>query len=128
MTVGADGKPDPATTKRFMREGNVYPGVKIAEGPDGFLYYASLFSKEGAGEGEIHRIAYKPNSPIARVEAKPPYGEYDGSGEFKTTVDAGKSTDPDSDPLTYEWDLDEDGVFEKSGSEKTQPLTFTEAE
>ena len=128
MGVGADGKPDPATTERFMREGKVYPGVKIAEGPDGYLYYASLFSEEGAGEGEIHRIAYKPNSPVAKLEAKPPYGLYDSGDEFETTVDAGKSTDPNGDPLIYEWDLDEDGTFEVSGSAKTQTLTFTEAE
>jgi glucose/arabinose dehydrogenase len=130
MLPGEDGKPDPSTTQRFMREGNVYPGVKIGEGPDGFLYYASLFSEEGKGEGEIHRIAYKPNSPVARLEAKPPYGLYDGSEEFKTTVDAGKSTDPNSDPLTYEWDLNEDGVFGDGvvPGASEQPLTFNEAE
>ncbi|HKF83676.1 MAG TPA: PQQ-dependent sugar dehydrogenase [Solirubrobacterales bacterium] len=126
MLEGEDGRPDPSTTQRFMREGSVYPGVKIAEGPDGFLYYASLFSEEGKGEGEIHRIAYKPNSPIARVEAKPPSGLYDGSSEFETIVDAGKSSDPNGDPLSYEWDTDEDGVYEVGGS--SEPLTFTKAE
>jgi glucose/arabinose dehydrogenase len=125
---GEDGKPDPAKTERFMREGKVYPGVKIGEGPGGYLYYASLFSDEGDGDGEIHRIAYRPNSPVARLEAKPPYGDYDGSGNFKTTVDASKSSDPTGDALTYEWDLDEDGIFEISGSAKTQALTFTKAE
>jgi glucose/arabinose dehydrogenase len=129
MLSGADGKPDPSTAQRFMREGSgVYPGVKISEGPGGYLYYASLFSDEGKGEGAIHRIAYKPNSPIARVEAKPPYGLYDGSGKFERTVDASKSSDPNGDPLNYEWDLNEDGVFEISGSENTQVVTYTEAE
>lgn len=129
MLPGEDGKPDPSTTQRFMREGSgVYPGVKIAEGPGGYLYYASLFSEEGKGEGEIHRIAYKPNSPVARVEAKPPYGLYNGSEKFEATVDASKSSDPNGDPLTYEWDLNEDGVFEISGSAKTQPVTYTKAE
>ncbi|HET8954393.1 MAG TPA: PQQ-dependent sugar dehydrogenase [Solirubrobacterales bacterium] len=128
MEAGGDGKPDPSTAKRFLREGSVYAGVKIAEGPGEFLYYASLFSEEGKGEGEIHRIAYKPNSPVARVEGKPPHGLYNGSGKFETTVDASKSSDPNGDPLTYEWDLNEDGVFEISGSAKTQPVTYTEAE
>jgi glucose/arabinose dehydrogenase len=128
MREGSNGKPDPLTAKRFLRDGTVYPGVKISEGPGEYLYYASLFSEEGKGPGEIHRIAYRPNSPVARVEAKPPYGLYNGSGKFETTVDASKSSDPNGDPLTYEWDLNEDGVFEISGSEKTQPLTYNEAE
>ncbi|HET9196802.1 MAG TPA: PQQ-dependent sugar dehydrogenase [Solirubrobacterales bacterium] len=128
MLEGQDGKPDPATTQRFMREGSVYPGVKIAEGPDGYLYYATLFSEEGKGEGEIHRIAYKPNSPVARLKATPAFGSYDGGGKFKATVDASESSDPNADPLTYEWDLDEDGVFEIGGSEETQPVEYTEAE
>lgn len=128
MFPGADGKPDPSTAKRFMREGRVYPAVELSEGPGGYLYYASLASDEGAGDGEIHRIAYRPNSPAAKLEAKPPYGLYDSGGEFETTVDASASTDPNGDPLTYEWDLNEDGIFEISGSAKTQTLTFTKAE
>jgi glucose/arabinose dehydrogenase len=130
MDAGEDGKPDPSTARRFMREGSVYAGVKISEGPGDYLYYASLFSEEGKGEGEIHRIAYKPNSPIARLEAKPPFGLYDGSDKFEMTVDASKSSDPNSDPLNYEWDLNEDGVFGDGvvPGASGQALTFTEAE
>jgi glucose/arabinose dehydrogenase len=127
MYPGADGKPDPTTTERFLREGNVYPGVKIAESPDGYLYYADLLSEEGAGDGEIHRIAYKPKSPVAKLKATPPYGLYDGSGKFETVLDAGESVDPEGKALTYEWDLNEDGVFEVAGGE-TQDLTFTKAQ
>ncbi len=127
MYPGADGKPDPATTERFLREGNIYPGVKIAEGPDHFLYYADLLS-EGGIDGSIHRIAYRPHSPVAKLKGTPPFGPYDGSNEFHTVLDAGESSDPDGHPLTYEWDLDEDGVFEISGSDTTQARTFTKAE
>jgi glucose/arabinose dehydrogenase len=127
MFPGNDGKPDPETTERFMREGKIYPGVEISEGPDGYLYYASLSSDEGLGDGEIHRIAYRPNSPTAKLEAKPSFGLYDGDGDFETVLDASKSSDPNGDPLSYEWDLDEDGNFEKVGSE-AQALVFTEAE
>lgn len=125
MFPGEDGKPDPSTTIRFMREGKIYPGVKISEGPGGYLYYADLLSEEGIGDGAIHRIAYRPDAPTARLEAEPPFGLYAG-GEFKTTLDASASSDPTSDPLTYEWDLEEDGTFEAGGSEKK--LTFTEEE
>ncbi len=129
MFPGDDGKPDPSTTERFLREGRVYAGVKIAEGPDGYLYYADLFSEEGAGEGEIHRIAYRPNAPTARLVAGPhPYGLYNGSGKFEASLEAGDSTDPNGQPLTYEWDLDEDGDFEASGSDDTKTVTFTSAE
>lgn len=127
MYQGAEGKPDPSTAERFLREGNVYPAVKIAEGPDGYLYYADLLS-EGGVDGSIHRIAYRPNSPVAKVKATPPFGLYNGSNKFETVVNASESSDLGGDPLTYEWDLDEDGAFEISGSAKTQPLTFTKAE
>jgi glucose/arabinose dehydrogenase len=125
MKAGADGKPDPTTTERFLREGRIYPGVEIAEGPDGYLYYADLFSDEGAGEGEIHRVAYKPTSPTARLVAEPPYGLY-SAGKFETTLKAGGSSDPQGQALTYEWDLDESGTFVAGGPEKT--VTFTKAE
>jgi glucose/arabinose dehydrogenase len=129
MYPGADGKPDPSTTERFLRESNIYPGVKIVEGPDGYLYYADLFG-ENFGDGSIHRIGFSETAPIARLEAEPPYGLYDSGGDFETTLDASGSSDPNqsSASLTYEWDLNEDGVFESSGSAQTKTVTFTEAE
>ena len=129
MYPGGDGKPDPSTTERFLRESNIYPGVKIAEGPDGYLYYADLLG-ENFGEGSIHRIGFSETSPTARLEANLPYGLYDSGGDFETTLDASKSSDPNQSAasLTYEWDLDEDGVFESSGSAQTKTVTFTQAE
>jgi glucose/arabinose dehydrogenase len=129
MYPGADGKPDPSTAERFLRESGIYPGVKIAEGPDGYLYYADLLG-ENFGDGSIHRIGFSETAPTARLEAKPPYGLYDSSGDFKSVLDASKSSDPNQSAasLTYEWDLDEDGVFESSGSAQTKSVTFTEAE
>jgi glucose/arabinose dehydrogenase len=129
MYPGPDGKPDPSTTERFMREGKIYPAVKIAEGPEGDLYYADLLGEEGLGEGSIHRIVFSETAPTARLEAKPPYGLYDSGGNFETTLDASKSSDPNqsSASLTYEWDMNEDGVFESTGG-ATRTVTFTKAE
>jgi len=128
MYPGADGKPDPSTTERFLRESNIYPGVKIAEGPDGYLYYADLLG-ENFTEGSIHRIGFSETAPIARLKAEPPYGLYSG-GNFETTLDASASSDPNqsSASLTYEWDLNEDGVYESVGSAQTKTVTFTKAE
>lgn len=129
MYRGADGKPDPSTTERFLRESKIYPGVKILEGPDGYLYYADLFG-ENFGDGSIHRIGFSETAPTARLDAEPPYGLYDSEGNFKTTLNASASSDPNqsSASLTYEWDLNEDGVYESSGSAQTKIVTFTEAE
>jgi glucose/arabinose dehydrogenase len=129
MYEGADGKPDPSTTERFLRESKIYPGVKIEEGPDGYLYYADLFG-ENFGNGSIHRIGFSETAPTARLKAEPPYGLYDSGDDFETTLDASASTDPNqtSASLTYEWDLDEDGVYESSGSAQTENVVFTKTE
>lgn len=129
MYEGVDGKPDPSTAERFLREGKIYPGVKIAEGPDGYLYYADMFG-ENFTEGSIHRIGFSETAPTARLKAEPPYGLYDSGGDFKTTLNASASTDPNqsSASLTYEWDLNEDGIYESSGSAQTKAVTFTKAE
>jgi glucose/arabinose dehydrogenase len=124
MFPGANGKPDPSSTMRFLRDGKIYPGVKIAEGPDGHLYYADLFSNEGLGDGAIHRIVYAPGAPTARLTANPPYGK---TLPLAVTFDASKSTDPSSESLTYEWDLDGNGSFETVGGVQ-RIKTFTKAE
>jgi glucose/arabinose dehydrogenase len=130
MSPGADGKPDPSTTRRFLRESKIYPGVKIAEGPGGYLYYADLFGDEEGGDGAIHRIVYAPGAPSARLEADPPYGLYGPSHSLKVSFDASGSTDPSAEKLSYEWDMDGDGDFELVGAaaKATETATYTEKE
>jgi glucose/arabinose dehydrogenase len=124
MFPGADGKPDPATTMRFMRENRVYPAVDIEEGPEGDLYYADLFGDEAGANGAIHKISYSPGAPKARLSANPPYGT---TLPLHVTFDASESSDPSGQALTYDWDLDGNGTFETHGGQ-TRSLEFTEAE
>jgi glucose/arabinose dehydrogenase len=124
MFPGADGRPDPHTTMRFMRESRIYPAVDIEEGPEGDLYYADLMGDEMGAPGSIHRISYSPGAPTARLSANPPYGT---ALPLHVTLDASESSDPQKEPLQYEWDLDGNGTFETLGGE-TKELEFTKEE
>lgn len=125
MFPGADGRPDPLTTTRFMREDLIYPGIDIEEGPDEALYYTDLVSSAMAGvDGSIHKITFSPGAPTARLSANPPYGT---TLPLEITFDAGESSDPDAEALEYDWDLNGDGSFETHGGE-TRSLEFTEEE
>lgn len=125
MLPGADGRPDPATTTRFMREARIYPGVDIEEGPEGDLYYADLFGNEAFGPGAIHRISYDPGAPAARLQANPAYGT---SFPLHVDFDAGESSDPQGELLQFDWDLDGNGSFETVDGGEAQELTFTKKE
>jgi len=113
-----DGRPDPLATETFLSEGGLYPGVDLEVGPDGALYYVKLFgSTEG---GTIHRISYDPHAPVARLGADKRWGD----APLQVQFDAGASTDPDGDPLTYRWDLDGDGKFEAAATGAKRSTTF----
>jgi len=99
--------------------------VDIEEGPGGDLYYADLFGDETAGPGAIHRISYSPGTPTARLKANPPYGT---SLPLHVTFDAGESSDPTGETLTYDWDLDGNGEFETPDAGATQELVLTKKE
>jgi glucose/arabinose dehydrogenase len=113
MLPGADGRPDPNNVQGFLAGGGLYPGIDIQEGPDGALYYTSLFG-EGFSDGSVHRITYVPGAPQARLEVDVNYAK-DLSHVYK--LDASKSSDPNGEELEFEWDLDGDGSFETKGGE-----------
>ncbi len=67
------------------------------------LYYAT---RNGS---EIRRIAYTGTlnrNPVANATANPTFGALPLSVQFNGSG----STDPDNDPLTYEWDFQNDGT------------------
>ena len=122
MPVGTDGRPDPAEIEPFMTGGSLYPGVDIEEGPDGSLYYASLFG-EGFSKGAIHRITYAPGAPSAKLSAD---AQFSKEVEHEFHLDASESSDPTDEALSFEWDLDGNGSFETKGGE-TKTVKYTEA-
>jgi glucose/arabinose dehydrogenase len=105
MERGGTTKPSPSNIKGFV--GGAASPVELQIGPDGNLYYVDI------GGGTIRRIKYTAGAnqpPVAVATANPTSGDigmtvsFDGSG----------SSDPNGDPLSYEWDLDGDGAFDDS--------------
>jgi glucose/arabinose dehydrogenase/PKD repeat protein len=122
MLAGEDERPDPSTVFPFATDAGLYPGVDLRFGPDGALYYVSMFSEDWE-PGAIHRVEYfsANQPPIARLTADPEWGT---ETSLEVHLDASESSDPDDDPLAYEWDLDGDGEFDAASSEDTATETY----
>jgi PKD repeat protein len=111
MPADASGVPDKAAVSAFTAA----PGpVDLKVGPGGDLFYVSLW-------GTIHRISYSTNTaPQAVVSADPTTG----ATPLTVSFDGGASNDPDGDPITYAWDLDDDGDFD-DGTGSTASWTYS---
>jgi glucose/arabinose dehydrogenase len=114
MLADGDEGPDPSTTRPFLAEGGPYTGADLQVGPDGDLYYLSLY-----GDEALHRISYDPGAPIAKIVADEEWGDLPLTVHF----DASGSQDPEGEALDFTWDLNGDGVFEKAGGE-TRSATY----
>ena len=121
IPVGTNGLPDVSKRRTFV-SGAAQP-VDLQIGLGGDLFYVDL-------GGTIRRIRYSSGNqpPIAVATASPTSGPvpltvaFDGSG----------SSDPDGNPISYQWDLDGDGAFDDattaiSSYTYTQPATYTAA-
>jgi len=86
--------------------------------PVAYVVTVSVSDHDGATNSTDIAITAKNYPPTA--DAGGPYTVVEGG---QVTV-SGTGSDPDSDPLTYAWDLDNNGTFETSG----QNVTFSAAD
>ena len=105
MTIDAQGEVAGVTQFATGFEG----GVDLERAPTGDLVYLS-FGDE-AGTGSVHRIVYGNRPPVPVASATPSQGV----APLAVTLSAAGSTDPDGEPLTYEWDLDSNGSLDETG-------------
>lgn len=93
--------------------------VSMRFGPYGTgqaLYYVTR------NQSQIRRIAYTGElnrSPVANATANPTFGALPLSVQFN----GGGSSDPDNDPLTYEWDFQNDGTPDSTALSPTHLYT-----
>ncbi|MBS1883238.1 MAG: PQQ-dependent sugar dehydrogenase [Actinobacteria bacterium] len=117
LADGEDREPDPSTVRPFLSEGTNYPGVDLEQGPDGSIYYVSLY------EGTINKISYDPGAPTAKLKT---VGHPWGPAPLQVEFDAGESTGPAGDTLEYEWDLDGNGEFNDGSNAPMQQFTYAD--
>lgn len=94
--------------------------VKLIEGPDGSLYYISIFDDYVNYTGTIHRIFLSPDqAPVCgTATASPDHG----AGPSLSVHFSATATDPEGEALTYTWVFD-DGQPNATGQNVTHLYT-----
>ena len=70
----------------------------------------------GASGSDTFRVSVGSGNAPPTADAGGPYAVDEGGA---VTLDAGGSSDPNGDPLTYAWDLDDDGVYTDAATATT---------
>jgi glucose/arabinose dehydrogenase len=112
-----DGVPDGPDAIDVFANG-AWGIVSLTPGPAGDLFFTQIFS------GRLVRIRYGDNVPPVALLALTPGSEPQGPPRT-IGFDASSSYDPDNaapDALTFEWDLQGDGVFEVIDSPATSTV------
>lgn len=78
-------------------------------------------SGEGIGDAVLAIIEAALESPIAEAG-----GPYDGTVGSLITFDASGSFDPDGDIISYEWDFEDDGIFDEATTSAIISHTYDE--
>jgi glucose/arabinose dehydrogenase len=79
-----------------------WDGIAVETAPDGNLAYVTV-GNFGTASGSVRKIVYSAGnaSPVARIQANPT----SGPAPLAVTFDGRTSSDPDGDPLSYNWDF-----------------------
>ncbi len=103
--------------QQFGSFGGYDTPVKIAQAPDGTIYFASLFT------GEINRLVHSGGVTNIPPDAISTASVSAGATPLTVTFDGSSSSDANGDTLSYSWDFDTNGTVDST--EVAPTFTFS---